>query len=124
MILLSSTGNSIFQFFTVILIFVLVLIVTIYTTRWMGKYQKNTFSKKNLEVCEAVRISNSKVIAVVRTGKSRYVVVGVGKDEVNFLTELSDDDIIPYEDDSDSYHKAGFSATLKNLLEKNEDHHE
>lgn len=120
---MTGTGNSIMQFLTVLLVFVLVLVVTVYTTKWIGRYQKNTFSKKNLEICEAVRISNNKVIAVVRTGKDKYIVVGCGKDEVNLLGELTEDELaLSYDEPAETKGQTtAFPETLKKMLNKKED---
>ncbi len=120
MVLLTGTGNSILQFFTVLLIFVLVLVVTVYTTRWIGNYQKKNFVQKNLEVCEFIRIGNNNSIAIIRAGENRYLVVGIGKEEMRLLCELTRDEITDYGITPDT--KAGtgsFSATLKKMLEKN-----
>ena len=50
-------------------------------------YKKQTYNK-NIEVVESYRIAPSKFIAIVRTG-SKYLVIGVGKDEISKLSEQS-----------------------------------
>ena len=41
---------------------------------------------------ETMRIGNNKMISIVRAG-SKYLVVAVGKDEMQLLAELSQDEI-------------------------------
>ncbi|MCI5856069.1 MAG: flagellar biosynthetic protein FliO [Agathobacter sp.] len=91
-ILLTSTLESFGQLIWVLLIFVFVLALTYYVTRWIGGYQKTHFCGKNLKMIETMRIGNNKMISIVRAG-SKYLVVAVGKDEMQLLAELSQDEI-------------------------------
>ena len=52
MILLSSAGGSIWQLIVVLFIFVAVLGVTYYITKWIAGYQKQQVTGKNLEIVE------------------------------------------------------------------------
>jgi len=84
--------NSAAQFITVLLIFVIVLAVTYFVTRFIGVYQKNQGKTGNIEVIESARISPSVYIQIVRIG-SKYVALSVGKDNSALLCELSEDEI-------------------------------
>ncbi len=103
MILISNTdslaerASSVAQFITVLAIFVLVLFITVFVTRWLGNYQKNQGRNSNIEVIESLRISPSVCVEIVRIGK-RYVALSVGKDSSSFIMELSEDDIKLSED--------------------------
>ena len=88
---LSSLDNFV-QLITVLIIFVFVLILTYFTTRWMAGVQKGRSFNKNLRIVETIHVGNNKMISIVETGK-KYIVVSIGKDEVNYLTELSTDDL-------------------------------
>ena len=91
-ILLVSSLDSFIQLIGVLLIFVFVLIITWLTTRWMAGYQKSHASNKNLQIIESIRITNNKFISIVKAGEV-YLVVAVGKDEINFLTKLTREEL-------------------------------
>ena len=87
MILLTGHSDSYAQFITVLVIFVLVLSVTAYTTKWIANYQKQQSANCNIEVIETTRIANNKYIQIVRVGDT-YMVIAVCKDTVTMLGEV------------------------------------
>lgn len=58
----------------------------------MAKIQKSQFRNSNIEVIETFRLSNTKYIQIVKLG-GKYVAIAVGKDTVNFLTELEEEEL-------------------------------
>lgn len=93
MLTLSIDGMSSFvEVMTVLIIFVLVLVLTYFVTRWIANYQKGQFSTGNIEVIEMRRIAQNKYIQIVRVGDT-YLALGIGKDEIQVLAELSKDEI-------------------------------
>lgn len=85
--LLTVGSNSYAQFITVLLVFVAVLAITAYTTKWLAGYQKQQSMNSNLEIVETTRISNNKYIQLVRIGQT-YVAIAVCKDTVTMLGEI------------------------------------
>ena len=79
MILLSASFRSLMQLIGVLIIFVFVLIITYFTTTWVGGFQKIQMSKGNLMVLETIRIANGKFLQLVKAGE-QYFVIAVGKD--------------------------------------------
>ncbi|MCR5832289.1 MAG: flagellar biosynthetic protein FliO [Lachnospiraceae bacterium] len=77
-----------------ILVFLLVLALTYLTTRFVGNYQKARSVNRNFDVIETYRITNGKYLQIVRIGE-KYVVIGVGKDNITHICDLSADDIKP-----------------------------
>lgn len=84
--------DSYIQFVTVLVLFVLVLVITYLVTKWIANYQKGKTIVGNLEVIETCRITSNKYVQIVRAG-SKYLVIGLGKDEVHILSELSEDQL-------------------------------
>ena len=80
--------DSYLQFMTVLILFVFVLAITYFVTRWMANYQKGKAGTGNLEIIETCRVASNKYIQIVRAGE-KYLVIAVGKDEVHMLSELS-----------------------------------
>ena len=92
MILILSSLDSFVQLITVLVIFILVLIITYFTTRWMAGIQKGRSFNKNLRIIETISAGNNKMISIVQAGE-KYLVVSIGKDEVHYLTELKQEEL-------------------------------
>ncbi len=88
----SDSANGIIQFLTVFVIFVFVVAITLFTTRWIGNYQKGKSLGANIEVIETYKITNNKYVQIIRMGE-KYLAIAIGKDEITFLTELTEDGI-------------------------------
>lgn len=88
----TSRAESITQFLTVFLVFLLVLALTYFTTRFVGGFQKANSFNKNFEAIETMKITNGKYLQLVRVGE-KYIVIGISKDNVNMICEVSGDDI-------------------------------
>ncbi len=108
----SSRAESFMQFLTVLLVFVLVLALTYLTTRFVGSYQKTRSINRNFEVIETYKITNGKFLQLVRVGE-KYIVIGIGKDSVTNICELSADDIKEVPEQS----VQGFES-FRSILEK------
>jgi flagellar protein FliO/FliZ len=89
MLILSSAGESFFQLIFVLVVFVGVLGITYYVTKWIAGYQKAQGFNKNLEIVEVLKISSNKYVQIIRAGEDRYFVIALGKDEVVPLGEIS-----------------------------------
>lgn len=75
------------QLVVVTIIFIIVLFACAYTTKWIGKLQKQKFTGRNLEVIESMVLPGNKIIEIIRTG-DEYVVAVVCKDTVTLLNKL------------------------------------
>ena len=103
--------DSYLQLVIMLLIFVAVLAVTYYFTKWMASYQKEKTSSGNIKVIETARISATKYIQIVRIGQ-KYMAIAVGKDEVTNLGEISREDLVIKDD------AAYEGVNFKDILEK------
>ena len=92
MILTAGGYDSFLDLITVLLIFVFVIAITLFTTKYVANYQKVQNAGKNIEVLETYRISQSKYIQIVKIG-AKYVAIAVSKDTVTLLTALEETDI-------------------------------
>ena len=120
MILAATSLDSFVQLITVLIIFVFVLILTYFTTRWMAGIQKGRSFNRNLKIIETISVGNNKMISIVEAG-TKYIVVSIGKDEVNFLTELKEDELkdLSFKDPQNTtQNKESFSAIMDKLKEK------
>ena len=61
--------NGIAQLITVAVLFILVLALTYFTTRFVGRYQKGQLSGNNIQVIDMLRLSQNKLVQIVRVGE-------------------------------------------------------
>ena len=90
--IMSGSLEGAAQFLTVFVIFLLVLAITYYTTRFVGTYQKLQGSNRNFEAIETYKVTGNKYLQLIRVGR-RYFVIAVGKDSVSLISEVSEEDI-------------------------------
>ncbi len=102
MVLTISSGvESVIQFITVLLIFVFVLGITYFTTRYVAGIQKEKYKTGNMELVETLRISNNKYLQIVRAADKFYC-IAVCKDTVTMLGEIQKENIVFYENSVNS----------------------
>ena len=92
MVSLSASMESFLQLISALLIFALVLLLTYFTARWVGSYQKVRMKSKNLQVIESLAVGNNKSICLIKTG-TEYLVVAIGKDEIHPLATLKEEQL-------------------------------
>ena len=92
MILLSSSLNSFIQLIGLLIIFVFILVVTYFVTKWVGGYQKAQMTGREFQVVDTIRIAGGKFVQILKLGEV-YLVIAVGKDEVTMLAKLTEDEI-------------------------------
>ena len=116
----ASMGNIIFQLVVVLIIFVVVLILTYYTTKWIAGYQKTHVLHNNLRVIETMKISGNKYLQIVEVGKEQYFVIGLGKDEVTLIGQVSKDQLNEFRSEQpDSSHRGGSFEQFLTAFKKN-----
>ena len=88
----TSTIDSVAQLMTGIVLFIVVLIATWLTTRYVAGVQKGKLSGSNFETIDTFRLSQNKYVQILRIGH-KYLAVAVCKDTVTVLCELQEDEI-------------------------------
>ncbi|MBE5874854.1 MAG: hypothetical protein E7287_10705 [Lachnospiraceae bacterium] len=117
MAMLLLTGSSYAQFITVLVVFVIVLGITAWTTKWIANYQKKQAVNCNIQLLEAARLGNNKYIQIVRVGDT-YMVLAVCKDTVTMLGEISPEQLKETGDSKDT----GFKQLLEKMMHKDSDY--
>lgn len=123
MILLSSSFESLIQLLGVLIIFLFVLVITYFTTKWIGGYQKMQISGHSFRVLDTIRIANNKYVQILKLGEV-YLVIAVGKDEVTMLAKLTEDEIGLTEEQITDYmkpkdaHVTGAQESFQETFEK------
>ena len=99
------------QFLVVLFLFVVVLGITLWTTRWIAGYQKEKMSGSNMEIVDTMRLSSNQYIQIVRIG-GEYIAIAVSKDSVTKLAEIPSEQIIL------RHPSEGETLSFKELFEK------
>jgi len=114
----SNPWEGIVQLIVVFIMFLFVLALAYLAARVAGRFQGNIQSKSNIKVLESARVANNKYIQLVKLG-DRYFAVGIGKDTITYLAELSQDDLNLERINDPS--RGSFKDILSQLQKKKED---
>ncbi len=87
----SSTQNLL-ELLGLILVFVIVLVVCYFTTKFVASRQLVQKKIGNFEVVETFAIAQNKYLQLIRMG-NKYIVISVAKDAVTFITELEESEV-------------------------------
>ena len=107
----TSVIDSVVQFITVLFIFVFVLGITYFTTRYIAGIQKEQYRTGNMELVETLRISNNKYLQIVRVA-DKYFCMAVCKDTVTMLGEIQKEEMV-FQENSANVH-----MNFQDILEK------
>lgn len=107
----NSSAGSFVQFLTVFVLFIVVLLMCAFTTKFVAGYQKTKMMSGNIKVLETFKIANNKYIQIVRIGDKTFA-VGIGKDNVTMLCELNDETLTF--DESQNSEGLDFKSMLEN----------
>ncbi|MDD6732919.1 MAG: flagellar biosynthetic protein FliO [Lachnospiraceae bacterium] len=88
-----SNINPIAQFLTVLVIFIGVLALTYFSTRWVAGYQKNKMLSGNINVLETFKIAQNKYVQIIRIGDKIFA-VAISKDQVTLLGEINEESLV------------------------------
>lgn len=87
-----SGESNVLQLMGLLIVFILILVVTYYTTRFVAGVKNGVTKNSNFKVLETYRLSQNKYLQLIQIG-TKYFVIAVSKDNVNFLAELNENDI-------------------------------
>lgn len=107
----SSSISAAAQLITLLIIWVIVLVIAYYTTKFVAVRTNGNLKATNVEVIETYRISNTKFIQIVRLGE-KYMAIAVTKEQITPLCELSEDEIVKIEAPSAN------TEAFKNIFDK------
>ncbi|HPU63739.1 MAG TPA: flagellar biosynthetic protein FliO [Mobilitalea sp.] len=112
-----SAWDNILQLLGLCILLVIILIAAYYTSRFVGKYKLGQLRSSNFEVIESYKINLNNLLLLVRIA-DRYVVLGVSKDHITFITELEKDKILTRE--VKEVEKLSFNQILDRFKSKKE----
>ena len=111
--------QSLFELLGLILIFVIVLVVCYYTTRFVAGRQLVQKKMGNFEVVETFPIAQNKYLQLIRMA-NKYIVISVSKDSVTYITELEEEQVCQIQNNAAVSGKS-FMEVLSGLTKKKEE---
>lgn len=112
----STTGN-VLQLLGLVLLLLVILVAAYYTSKFIGRYKMGQFRNSNIQVIEAYRISTNKTIQILKIS-NKYIVIGVGKDNITYITELDEGEVLTYDDTE--FEKLSFRQIFEKIKGKKE----
>jgi flagellar protein FliO/FliZ len=88
-----STWDSLLQLIGLVFLLIIILIAAFYTSRFVGGMKLGQLKNSNFNVVDSYRLSQNKAIQIIKIG-NKYVVVAIGKDTINYITELDEAEVI------------------------------
>lgn len=113
-----SKWDSIFQLVGVSILFIIILVITYYTTKFVGGAKLGMTKNSNFKVLETFKITQNKYLQLIRVG-TRYFVISISKDDIRFLAELNEDEIKQQEEVK--FQKSNFAELFHSVLNKQKD---
>ena len=111
-----NSMQSLFELLGLILIFVIVLVVCYYTTRFVAGRQLVQKKIGNFDTVETFPLAQNKYLQLIRMG-NKYVVISVTKDSVSYITELDENEVCQIQK-STSVSGKSFKEVLSGLSKK------
>lgn len=109
-----STIENVFKLIGLIILCVLIIAASYFTTRFVGKRQLKTQAKSNFRSIDIYRINTNKYLQIIQAGK-KYYLIAVTKDEISVIGEMKEDEIVnwPPEPKAQSFKEVMSSITKK-----------
>ncbi|NLJ96932.1 MAG: flagellar biosynthetic protein FliO [Clostridiales bacterium] len=112
-----SSWDNALQLIGLCIILILILIAAYYTSRFVGKVKLGQLKDSNFKVIDVYRISANKVLQIVKIA-DRYVVLGISKDQITYIMELDDSEVLIHKDKEND--KQSFRQILEKIKGKKE----
>ncbi len=89
----SPGGAGFWQMMSLVFMLIIILLAAYFTSKFVASFKLGQLKKSNFQVIDAYRISANKVLQLVKIG-NKYIVLGIGKDSINVITELEEKEVI------------------------------
>lgn len=103
--------KSIGELIALLLIFIGILFLAYLSSKIAARFQTGSMRNRNMTVVETMRVQNNKFVQIVKVA-DKYIVIGIGKDEISFLTELDGSKLVDEADSPDASKRTSFHDVL------------
>jgi flagellar protein FliO/FliZ len=111
----TSRLDSYLQLIGVSLLFLFILAITYFTTRFIGGIKLGQVKNSNFKVIETFKITQNKFLQLVQIGE-KYIVLAISKDDIRMIAELTKDEIM--QQDEITMKKQNFSEIFNLVVNK------
>ncbi|MBQ9767907.1 MAG: flagellar biosynthetic protein FliO [Lachnospiraceae bacterium] len=87
-----SLGKSIAELVVLLILFALILVACVFTTRFIGGRQMQRGRNSNFKPLETYQIAQNRYLQLVQVG-TRYFVISVTKENVSLIAEMKEEEI-------------------------------
>ena len=88
-----TTVQNVIELLGLIVIFIIVLVVCYFTTKFVAGRQLVQKKVGNFEVIETFPLAQNKYLQLIKMG-TKYIVISVTKDNITYITELNHNRIV------------------------------
>lgn len=113
-----TTVQNIIELLSLIIIFVIVLVVCYFTTKFVAGRQLVQKRIGNFEVIETFPIAQNKYLQLIKMG-TKYIVISVTKDNITYITELNQEEVCQMQKSSIGISGKNFKEVLSGFLKDN-----
>lgn len=117
-----SLGKSIAELVFLVILFILILVACVFTTRFVAGRQIQRSKNSNFKPIETYQVAQNRYLQLVQVG-TRYFVISVSKESIGFIAELKEEEITFREENSSGTPKSfkDILSEFKVKVEKHED---
>ncbi len=116
----ASGVESVLKLIGLIILCVIIIAASYYTTRFVGKRQAGMGGESNFKSLDVYRINQNKYLQLIAVGK-RYFVIAVSKDNVQLIAELNEEDITCWRSEKKVSFKDIMSKVVPGRKDESED---
>ena len=88
-----STFDNFIQLVGLILLLVLILVAAYYVSKFFANIKIEQLKDGNIRIIDTFNLAPNKVLQIIQIG-SKYILISINKDSINFMMELEEEDII------------------------------
>lgn len=113
-----SNWDNLLQLLGVSILFIFILVITYYTTKFVGGVKLGKTKNSNFRVLETYKVTQNKYLQLVQIG-TRYFVISVSKDDIRFIAELNENEVKQQEETKPQ--KGNFTEIFNLMVNKQKD---
>ena len=112
-----SKASNIWELLGLIFILILVILGAYYISKLVANLKLGQLKDSNFKVIDTFQFATNKMLMIVQVGE-RYMLIAVSKEQVQYLTELNEDDIVFNMESSQEKRTLNFKTILDSIKKR------
>lgn len=92
----TTTWDSFMQMIGLVFLLIIILVAAYFTSKFIAGIKLGQMKNSNFTVIDSYHISPNKALQIIKVG-NKYIVIAIGKDTVNYVTELDETEVFKKE---------------------------